>query len=327
GLHLERGKYMAKTKKISLTPKEKEKNKKRFISRLKKYIPFYILFLPIIIMVVLYYYIPMTGIRFAFTEYSPFRGPTYIGLDNFTRLWATPRFWTAFKNTIQISMTNLFLGTFLSVIVALMLNEIYNLKMKKFFQTIVYVPHFLSWVVVASIFMIVLSPQTGFLNGVLINFGIIDEPIYFLAEDTWWRPVYYFIGRWKETGWGTIIYLATLAGISPELYEAANIDGATRWQQVKMITIPLLMKTIVIVLILNLQKVLNLFESVLVLYNDLVLDVADVIQTYIDRISIIATTPDYGFSTAVGLFKSLISLVLVLGSNWASKKVRGRGII
>jgi len=215
----------------------------------------------------------------------------------------------------------------ISVIVALLINEIYTLKLKKVVQTVIYLPHFLSWVVVASIFMIILSPQGGFVNQILTGTGLVKEPIYFLAERKWWRPAYYFIGRWKETGWGTIIYLATLTGISPELYEAASIDGANRFKQTLYITIPSLMNTVIIVLILNLAKVLNLFESVFVLYNPLVYEVADVLQTYVYRLALNANSPDYGFSTAVGLFKSLVSLILVLGSNWASKKVRGRGIL
>lgn len=301
------------------------------VSRLKtnlwKYRYFYLMFIPVFITLILFYYLPMLGVRFSFYKYTPFAPPTFVGMKNFEKLWQTKRFWDAFRNTLEISIFNLFLSMILSIVVALLINEIYTLKLKKAVQTIIYLPHFLSWVVVASIFMIILSPQGGFVNQVLTNTGMLKEPIYFLAERKWWRPAYYFIARWKDVGWGTIIYLATLTGISPELYEAASIDGANRLKQTLYITIPSLMNTVIIVLILNLAKVLNLFESVFVLYNPLVYEVADVLQTYVYRLALNANSPDYGFSTAVGLFKSLVSLILVLGSNWASKKVRGRGIL
>lgn len=296
-------------------------------TRIWKYRYFYIMFLPVLVALILFYYLPMVGIRFAFYKYTPFAPPTFVGMANFKRLWSTPSFWTAFRNTLEISLVNLFLSMIISIVVALLINEIGHLRLKKTVQTIIYLPHFLSWVVVASIFMIVLSPQGGFVNQVLLSLGIIKEPIYFLAEEKWWRPVYFFISRWKETGWGTIIYLATLTSISPELYEAASIDGAGRFKQTLYITIPSIMNTVIIVLILNLAKVLNLFESVFVLYNPLVYHVSDVIQTYVYRLALNANAPDYGFSTAVGLFKSVVSCMLVLFSNWASKKVRGRGIL
>ncbi len=289
---------------------------------------FYLMFAPVFFIVLLINYLPMLGIRYAFFKYNPFTPePIFIGMENFQRLWASDAFWTALKNTLVLSISNLALSMILSVTVALLLNEIFNTRIKRTFQTIVYLPHFLSWVVTASVFMLILSPQTGMVNAFLVKHGIISEPIYFLADMNWWRPTYLFISRWKETGWGTVIFLATLAGISPELYEAASIDGAGRWKQTLYITIPSIMDTFFIVLILNLAKVLNLFESVLVLYNAMVYPVADVLQTYIYRISIVAPSPEYGYSTAIGLFKSMVACVLVLSSNYASKKIRGRGIM
>ena len=151
--------------------------------------------------------------------------------------------------------------------------------------------------------------------------------IYFLASTKWWRPIYWLIQVWKETGWGTIIYLATLSGINPELYEAADIDGATRIQKIRFVTLPALANTIITVLILNLAKVMNVFDSVFVLYNPAVYDVADVISTYIYRQTFAIALPNYGYSTAVGLFKGLVGCVLVLICNKISKKVRGRGIV
>lgn len=303
------------------------KNNKTF-KGIWRYKWFYLMFSPVFLIVLLINYLPMLGIRYAFFKYNPFTPvPQWVGMENFQRLWSSDAFWNALKNTLILSLSNLALSMILSVTIALLINEIVHTGTKKTFQTIVYLPHFLSWVVTASVFMLILSPQTGFVNAALVQLGIIDEPIYFLANTDWWRPTYLFISRWKETGWGTVIFLATLAGISPELYEAAGIDGAGRWKQTLYITIPSILDTFFIVLILNLAKVLNLFESVLVLYNAIVYPVADVLQTYIYRISIISPSPEYGYSTAVGLFKSLTACFLVLGSNWASNKVRGKGIL
>jgi len=186
----------------------------------------------------------------------------------------------------------------------------------------------MSWTVTAAIFTLFLSTSsTGFVNETLKSWGLIKESIDFMHELTLWRPVYYLVNIWKETGWGTVIFLATLAGINPELYEAADIDGATRLQKIWYVTVPELLNTIIIVLILNLAKVLNLFESVFVMYNNRVFEVSDVISTYIYRKTFMTAIPNYGYTTAVGLFKSLVGCALVLICNWASKKVRGRGII
>lgn len=301
--------------------------KKEIRKKMYKYRWFYLMFLPILVFTILFCYYPMLGIRYAFYNYTPFKGPTWVGFDNFVKVFENKQFWNAFTNTAELSIIKLLLNTFVAVIISLLLNEIVSLRFKKFFQTLIYLPHFLSWVVVASIFSIILSPQNGFVNGILVSLGITDSSIYFLAETKWWRLVYYIINIWKDTGWGTILYLATLSGINPELYEAAAIDGANRWNKTKFITLPSLTNTIIIVLILNLAKILNLFESVFVLYNPRVYDVADVIHTYIYRQTLATPVPNFGYTTAVGLFKSLVACILVLLSNYASKKVRGRGII
>ena len=291
----------------------------------------YLMFLPVFIFVLIMNYWPMLGIRYAFMEYKAGSSPTWTGLTHFTRMFSTSAFWSAFNNTLVLSIVKLFLTTFASVVVSIFLNEMGNLFAKKTLQTVIYLPHFMSWAVVASIFTLILSPSnTGMLNGMLRDLGILgpnDSNIYFLANSKMWRPIFYIINMWKDTGWGTIIFLATLSGISPELYEAADIDGATRFQKMRFVTLPALANTIITVLILNLAKVMNLFESVFVLYNSAVYDVSDVIGTYIYRQTFAVARPDYGFSTAVGLFRSIVGCILVLVCNQASKKVRGRGII
>ena len=289
---------------------------------------FYVMFLPVFIMVILFFYWPMLGCRFAFTKYV-IRAPYYVGLYHFNRMFTNDvYFWRAFRNTLVLSLTKLILNTGMAVIISLLLNEIVSLGFKKTVQTIVYLPHFMSWVVVASVFKMILDPNaSGVINSILLKANIISEPIYFLGETKYWRSMFYIMNIWKDTGWGTILFLATLSGISPDLYEAAQIDGANRWNRLIHITLPALANTIITVFILNLAKVMNLFESVFVTMNDAVVAVSDVLQTYIYAKTFGSGNSDYGYSTAVGLFKSFVGMILVLGCNWASKKVRGRGIV
>lgn len=298
-------------------------NNKKTIKNIIKYRHFYIMALPVVILLLLFNYYPMLGIRIAFYEWGLFGPVDFVGLDNFKLLFESNMFWRAFFNTLKLSCMNLALSMFFSVGFALLLNEIPNLRFKKFAQTVLYLPHFLSWVVVASIFTMFLSPQGGIINEIIKLFG--GEPTYFLVSEQWWTPIYMFISRWKETGWSTIIFIAALAGVEQEMYEAAEIDGASRLKQTWYITLPSIQNTILVVFILNLAKVLNVFESVFVLYNPMVYDIADVIETYIYRAGLI--NADYGFATAVGLFKSIISFILVLSVNQINKKIKGEGIL
>jgi putative aldouronate transport system permease protein len=237
-------------------------------------------------------------------------------------------FWQAFKNTLWLSLVKLILNTGAAVIISLLLNEIVNMTFKKTVQTIVYLPHFMSWVVVASIFRLILSVnESGMVNLLLIKLGIIHNAIFWLGDVSYWQSSFFVINVWKDTGWGTILFLATLSGISPDLYEAAQIDGANRWKRLIYITLPALANTIITVFILNLAKVMNLFESAFVLYNKAVLNVSYVLETYIYDKTFGSGNSDYGYTTAMGLFKSLVSMIFVLVCNYASKKVRGRGIV
>ncbi|MBN1777254.1 MAG: sugar ABC transporter permease [Clostridiales bacterium] len=303
--------------------------KKPLSIRLLKYKWFYLMFIPVLAFVIVFYYTPMVGIRYSFTKYNLIRDPVFVGLDQFKRLFSMPNFWSAFYNTLKLSIVKLLLNTGMAVVLSLLLHEMVNLKTKKLAQTIIYLPHFLSWVVAASVFQLLLSPTTaGLFNQVLLKLGIIDKGIYFLGKSSWWTPTYYVINIWKDTGWGTVIFMAALSAIDPGVYEAASIDGAGRWQKMWHITLPALAATILTVLILNLAKVMNLFESAFVLQNDAVMDKAQVLQTYIYYQTFNSGgIPDYGYTTAVGLFKSIVGMILVLVCNYASKKVRGRGIV
>ena len=304
-------------------------NKRPLLVSLYYYRGFYIMFIPVLIFAIVFHYLPMVGIRYAFCSYKGIKDPVFIGLQNFQKMFSMPGFWSAFSNTIIISVVKLLLNTFMAVALSLMLNELRYLKFKKVAQTIVYLPHFMSWVVTASVFTLILSPTNeGLVNAILMKLGIIDEGIYFLGSQDWWRPMYYVINVWKDTGWGTIIFMATLSGINPELYEAASMDGAGRWNRMRYITLPALSNTIMTVLILNLAKIMNLFESVFVLQNDAVIKQSDVLQTYIYTQTFNSgALPDYGYTTAVGLASSIVGCILVLVCNRASYKIRGRGIV
>jgi len=297
--------------------------------QIKKYWGFYLLFLPVLIFTIVFHYMPMFGVYFAFTKYNIIKDPVWVGLANFERLFSMPNFWTAFVNTLELSIVKLLLNTGLAVVLSLMLNEIVSIKGKKIAQTIIYLPHFMSWVVTASVFQLLLSPTTsGMVNQLLMKLGIIEKEIYFLGESKWWRFAYYLINVWHDTGWGTIVFMATLTGIDPGLYEAASIDGAGRWEKMIFITLPSLANTIITVLILNLAKVMNLFESAFVLQNNAVMDTAQVLQTYVYYQTFNSGgIPDYGYTTAIGLFRSLVGALLVIACHFASKKVRGRGIV
>ncbi|NLK73768.1 MAG: sugar ABC transporter permease [Clostridiales bacterium] len=315
---------------------KKSKNNK-FVSskplkiRLYTYRWFYLMFLPVLALALIFYYAPMLGLRYSFYEYKGIKEPVFVGLENFRKMFSMPGFRASFKNTLQLSTLKIIFNTVASVILSLLLNELLSLKFKKFAQTVIYLPHFMSWVVTASVFSLILSPTNeGLVNAFLVNFGVIEKgsEIYFLGNKNWWRPAYYIINLWKDTGWGTIIFMATLSSINPELYEAASIDGAGRWQRMRFVTIPAITNTFVTVLILNLAKVMNLFESVFVLQNDAVIRQSDVLQTYIySQTFNSGALPNYGYTTAVGLVKSLVGAAMVLICNYLSKKIRGRGIV
>ncbi len=306
-----------------------QEKKKNLGQRVKKYWGFYIMFLPVLAFVIVFHYLPMLGIRYAFTQYKLIKAPTFVGFAQFQKLFGMPNFWNAFKNTIELSVIKLLLTTFLSVVISLLLNEMISIKGKKLAQTIIYLPHFLSWVVTASVFQLILAPTSvGLVNTILIKLGVVNEGIYFLGKSEWWRFSYYLINIWHDTGWGTIIFMATLTGIDPGTYEAASIDGAGRWQKMWYITLPALANTIITVLILNLAKIMNLFESVFVLQNDAVMETSQVLQTYVYYQTFNSgAVPDYGYTTAIGLFRSVVGMALMLACNAASHKVRGRGIM
>lgn len=303
--------------------------KKPLWPRIQRYAGFYVLFLPVLVFLILFHYLPMAGVSYAFTNYNLIKDPKFVGFDNFSRLFGMPAFWSSFRNTLELSIIKLLITTFASVLLSLLLNEMINIHAKKIAQTIIYLPHFMSWVVTASVFQLILAPtEAGLINSALMRLGLVEKGIYFLGQNATWRGAYYLINIWHDTGWGTIIFMATLTGIDPGVYEAAAIDGAGRWKKMWYVTLPALGNTIITVLILNLAKIMNLFESVFVLQNAAVYETSQVLQTYVYYQTFNSGgIPNYGYTTAIGLFRSMVGMVLMLVCNFASHKVRGRGIV
>lgn len=284
----------------------------------------------LLILPVLYYlifkYAPMIGNIIAFRKYvpgGPWLGTKWVGLKYFKMFIFDPTFWNVFKNTLVISVTSLIFGFPIPIIFALLLNEIRHVAFKRTVQTISYLPHFLSIVVVAAMVIDMLSPSVGFVNKIVQMFG--GQPTNFMQESKYFVSIYVVSGIWQETGWGAILYLAALTGINTELYEAAEIDGAGKWQQTLHVTIPGIMPTIAILLILNVGNLLNVgFEKVLLLYNPAVYDTADVISTYLYRIAF--TQNSFSYATAIGLFESVIGLALVIATNKFTRKFAETGL-
>jgi putative aldouronate transport system permease protein len=310
---------------VKFSSKKKVKKKSIFYDYWKyKYLT--ILFLPAVIYYAVFHYGPLYGIQIAFKDYIFVKGiwgSKWVGLEHFKDLWTLGSFWEVFRNTIIISFYKFVIGFPAPILFAILLNEIRLIKFKKFVQTVSYLPHFLSWVILGGLFIQFLSPSSGPINLLLQYIGI--KPIYFMANPSWFRTVLVSTSVWKGIGWGSIIYLAALSGINPELYEAATIDGANRFHKIKYITLPELTPVITIMLIFALGGLINDdFDQVFNLYNDAVLSKGDVISTYAYRAGLVKM--QYSFSTAVGLFKNIISFVLVIVTNSIAKKINDYGI-
>lgn len=272
--------------------------------------------IPGLVWYLVFKYLPMLGLGLAFTDYGFRAKVSFIGLQNFKRLFTSAIFWNAFKNTIIISLANIVFYFPVPLIVALMINELKSFRVKKGIQFLIYIPYFFSWVVVGSIFVNLLSPSSGPVNALITALG--GDPIYFMASTDHFRSVIVTSYIWRQMGYGAVIYIAALTTVDPQLYEAATIDGAGHWGKLLHITLPSMRSTIVTMLLLNLSHVLMIFEQVLVMYNAAVYDVADVLQTYVYREGVLSG--DIGYSIAVGMFTSLISLFLVLSTNKVSSR-------
>ncbi|HOJ11842.1 MAG TPA: ABC transporter permease subunit [Clostridiales bacterium] len=290
----------------------------------KGVIPIYVLLLPAMILLFIFHYIPIAGIMIAFKDYNPFQGilkSAWVGTKYFKLYFTDTNFWRVMKNTLVINVYQLIFGFPFPIIFALLLNEIRANKFKKIVQTISYLPHFISWVVAAAITTAILSPVTGIVNVVLKNlFGV--EPIYFLVKKEYFRTILVITSTWKNFGMSAVYYIASLASIDQELYQAASIDGAGRLKQTWHITLPGLRNIIIVLLVINLGNILNIgFEQIFLLYNDMVYDVGDVISTYTYRIGLEGGR--YSLTTAIGLGQSVVNFLLVYSANKASRVVAG----
>lgn len=299
--------------------------------RFRKSLSLYALLIPGLIMIVLFHYVPMYGLVIGFKKYNIFLGSNpfdaiakspWVGLDNWARLWVQSKFRQTIINTFVISAMKIVIGFPIPIILALMLNEVRGIFSKRVLQTVLYLPHFISWVVVGALFMNILG-TTGIVNMIIVSLG--GETQRFFMDNRWFRWVLLLTSVWKESGWGTIVYLAAITGIDPALYDAARIDRANRLQQIWYITLPGIASTVVMMLILRLGGIMDAgFSQILVMYNSTVYKSGDIIGTYVYREGLGKLNWSQG--TVVGFFNSLINMALMLGGNMISRKLTERSI-
>jgi putative aldouronate transport system permease protein len=312
---------------FSATRQEPKRRKKSLFwqhVRRDKYL--YLLVLPGLLYFIVFKYVPMYGIIIAFQDYTPFMGvlkSKWVGFEHFERFFSTADFWILFRNTMAISFLKLFFFFPLPIMLSLLLNELRHAPYKKIIQSVVYLPHFLSWVIISGITFLMLSQSEGIVNKILDAFGFAKFD-FLTNPDIFWGLI---VGQtiWKECGWGTIIFLAAIAGVDPQLYEAAKMDGANRVRQMWHVTLPAIKNVIVILLIIRLGDIMDVgFEHIYLMMNGAVNTVADVFDTYVYRAGV--QHGQFSYSTAIGLFKSIVGLILVILANKIAKKAGEEGV-
>lgn len=280
----------------------------------------YLLLLPSIVFYLVFYYQPMYGAQIAFRRFSPVKGITgsdWVGLRYFEQFIKSPTFMQLMRNTLYISLYDIIAGFPVPIILALLINEVSNVKLKRGVQTVVYLPHFISTVVIAGMVTSFLAPRTGVINQMIEMLG--GEQVHFMAKPEYFRTIYVLSGIWQSAGWSSIIYLAALTSIDPSLYEAAIVDGASRFQQLLRITLPLIVPTIIIMLTLRMGSIFSVgYEKIMLLSNDATIGVADVINYYVYRRGV--GQGDFSYSTAIGLFNSVLNFTIVIIFNKISRK-------
>lgn len=287
----------------------------------------FLMLLPGLAYFIVYKYLPIYGVSIAFKDYSVFLGMNkspWVGMKHFIRFFNEPSFWMMFRNTMVLAFFNLVVYFPMTIVVALLLNEVRHTRYKRFVQSVTYLPHFLSWVVISGLTYTILNSSTGALNLLLAELGM--EPTNFLLSKTAFRPIYIIQMVWRDAGWGAIVFLAALTSVDPQLYEAAHIEGANRMQQLWYITLPSIVGTVITVLILRLGNFLNLgFEQVILLQNSVNREVSEIFDTYVYTLGV--QQAQFSYSTAVGLFKSVIGLILVVGADFLAKRCGEEGIL
>lgn len=313
------------TSRTSFSNDIQTKKKKKWYKKVAQNYELYLLLTPALIYFIIFHYVPMYGILIAFKDYMPglgILGSPWVGFEHFIRFFDSYQFWTLIRNTVSLSLLQLIFGFPLPIIIALMLNQLMHERYKKFVQTVIYAPHFISVVVLIGMVFVFFSSD-GLVNNIITIIG--GEPVSFLASPEWFQPLYIGSGLWQETGWACIIYLAALAGVNPEIHEAAIVDGANKWQRILHVDIPAIVPTAVILLILSIGNIMNLgFEKAYLLQTPLNSDASEIIPTYVYKMGL--QQAQYSFAAAIGLFNAVINLILLWAVNRAAKKVGSSGI-
>lgn len=286
----------------------------------------YLLILPVVLYFVLIKYLPMYGIQLAFKDFSAVKGfwdSGWVGFKHFERFFNNYQFWTLIRNTLGISLYQILVAFPLPIFFALLINEVQSGRFRKSVQSITFMPHFLSTVVLVGIVMAFLSPSTGLVNNIIVAFG--GEPVYFMTEPALFKSIYVFSDVWQNMGFASVLYVAVLAGVDKSLYEAAMIDGATKLQRLLHIAIPALIPTAIIMLIFQFGSIMDIgFEKIYLMQNDLNRSASSVISTYVYEVGLLGS--QFSFSTAVGLFNSLINFVLIIAVNQIAKRLSGTSL-
>lgn len=307
-----------------LTPKQQKK--KTTLRLIKQNYQLYFFLIPAVVFVVLFMYGPLYGLQIAFKNYRPAEGiwgSAWVGLKWFQQFFSTPRCWEIIKNTLVISVYSLIAGFPLPICLAIILNYVKKLRFKKFAQTVTYMPYFISTVVLVAMMDLFFSPTSGFVNTIIKSLG--GDPVYFMGISSLFPHMYVWSGIWQSMGYSSIIYIAALSGVSPELHEAAVIDGANILQRIWHIDIPTIMPTMIILLIMSCGNIMNVgYEKVILMQNDLIIDVSEIISTYVYRIGLINN--QFSFSTAIGLMNNLINFIILVAANKLSNKIFGSGL-
>ncbi|MCI5647831.1 MAG: ABC transporter permease subunit [Fusicatenibacter sp.] len=304
----------------------KAKKKGRTARALKRDMSLYLFCLPGIILTFIFSYVPMYGIQLAFRRYNAkagIWGSKWVGMYYFKRFFESPYFASTIKNTLILSMYGLIVSFPIPIILALMLNSFRHKRYRKVIQTVTYAPNFISTVVMCGMIILFLSPSIGVINQIMQFFGA--DAVNFMAKKEYWRHIYVWTGIWQSTGWSSVIYFAALSGISPELHEAARVDGATKFQLIRYIDLPSIMPTATILLIMNCGSILSVgFEKAYLLQNDLNLGVSEIISTYVYKVGLINN--DMSYSTAIGLFNTIVNMVMLITVNKISDKLSGNSL-
>ncbi|MNS29477.1 putative multiple-sugar transport system permease YteP [compost metagenome] len=301
--------------------KSKTKTKNHTWIRIKRNYELYLFLLPVVLVYLIFRYYPMYGVQIAFKDFSASKGiwgSEWVGFKHFIQFFHAYNFWPIIENTLSLSVLSLIFTFPVPIIVSLMLNQILAKRYKKFVQTVIYAPHFISTVVLVGMLNVFLSPNSGIVNHIITFFG--GEPILFMANEGWFRPLYILSSVWQETGFATIIYLAALAGVSPELHEAAIMDGASKWRRIFNVDIPGILPTIIILLVLAIGNIMSVgFEKAFLMQSDLNYQTSNILPTYVYEMGI--KKAQYSFSAAIGLFNSVLNIILLFIVNRVAKKL------